>query len=88
MSLGVVTPCLNPSPDSRLGRTQARIAQGWANTGDTRRPSGTVVGIDGSKAEFDVAVRPAGEHGTSAHTEAGIAMFVTRLVARRPTLVV
>ena len=29
-------------------------------------PSGTFVGIDVSKAQFDVAVRPAGEHWTSA----------------------
>ena len=46
-------------------------------------PSGTFVGIDVSKAQFDVAVRPAGEHWTSAHTEAGITMLVARLVSLR-----
>jgi hypothetical protein len=46
------------------------------------------VGIDVSKAQFDVAVRPAGEHWTSAHTEAGITTLVARLVSLRPTLVV
>lgn len=51
-------------------------------------PSGKFVGIDVSKAQFDVAVRPAGEHWTSAHTEAGITMLVARLVSLRPTLVV
>jgi hypothetical protein len=35
-------------------------------------PSGKFVGIDVSKAQFDVAVRPTGEHWTSAHTEARI----------------
>jgi transposase len=51
-------------------------------------PSGTFVGIDVSKAQFDVAVRPTGAHWTSAHTEAGITMLVARLVSLRPTLVV
>jgi transposase len=51
-------------------------------------PSGTFVGIDVSKAQFDVAVRPAGAHRTSAHTEAGITMLVARLVSLRSTLVV
>lgn len=46
------------------------------------------MGIDVSKAQFDVAVRPAGEHWTSAHTEAGITTLVARLVSLRPTLVV
>ena len=73
---------------SEPGPSQARIAQGWANTGGTITPSGTFVGIDVSKAQFDVAVRPAGEHWTSVHTEAGITMLVARLVSLRPTLVV
>ena len=51
-------------------------------------PSGKFVGIDVSKAQFDVAVRPTGEHWTSAQTEAGITMLVARLVSLRPTLVV
>ena len=51
-------------------------------------PSGKFVGIDVSKAQFDVAVRPTGEHWTSAHTEAGITLVVARLVSLRPTLVV
>jgi hypothetical protein len=51
-------------------------------------PSGKFVGIDVSKAQFDVAVRPTGEHWTSAHTEARITLVVARLVSLRPTLVV
>ena len=51
-------------------------------------PSGKFVGIDVSKGQFDVAVRPTGEHWTSAHTEAGITMLVARLVSLRPMLVV
>ena len=51
-------------------------------------PRGKFVGIDVSKAQFDVAMRPTGEHWTSAHTEAGITMLVARLVSLRPTLVV
>jgi transposase len=39
-------------------------------------PSGKFVGIDVSKAQFDVAVRPTGEHWTSAHTEARITLVV------------
>jgi transposase len=50
--------------------------------------SGKFVGIDVSKAQFDVAVRPAGEHWTSAQTGAGITLLVARLVSLRPTLVV
>ena len=51
-------------------------------------PSGKFVWIDVSKAQFDVAVRPAGEHWASAHTEAWITMLVARLVSLQPTLVV
>jgi transposase len=46
------------------------------------------VGIDVSKEQFDMAVRPTGEQWTSAHSEAGITKLVARLVSRRPTLVV
>lgn len=34
-------------------------------------PRGKFVGIDVSKAPFDVAVRPTGAHWTRAHTERG-----------------
>ena len=50
--------------------------------------SETFVGIDVSKEQFDMAVRPTGEQWTSAHSEAGITKLVARLVSRRPTLVV
>ena len=50
--------------------------------------SETFVGIDVSKEQFDMAVRPTGEQWTSAHSEAGITKLVARLVSLRPTLVV
>jgi len=45
------------------------------------------VGIDVSKAQLDVALRPTGRL-SAANTEAGIAEVLTRLQAVSPTLVV
>ena len=45
------------------------------------------VGIDVSKAQLDVALRPTGRF-SAANTEAGIAEVLTRLQAVLPTLVV
>jgi len=46
------------------------------------------VGIDVSKAQLDVAERPAGERVVIPHTEEGIATLVEQLRARRPACVV
>ncbi len=46
-----------------------------------------VVGIDASKAQLDVAVRPAGGF-TVAHDEAGLALLLKQLTELSPTLVV
>jgi len=46
------------------------------------------VGIDVSKAELAVALRPSGESFTVAHTGAGIKQLVARLEKLHPTLVV
>jgi transposase len=46
------------------------------------------VGIDVSKAQLDVAVRPSGETWTVAHDEAGLSALVARLRGLAPTLIV
>jgi transposase len=46
------------------------------------------VGIDVSKHQLDVAVRPRGETWTVAHDEAGLGALVARLRALAPTLIV
>ena len=46
------------------------------------------VGIDVSKHQLDVAVRPRGETWTVAHDEAGLSALVARLRALAPTLIV
>jgi transposase len=46
------------------------------------------VGIDVSKQQLDVAVRPSGEQWTVPHDEGGIRDLVTRLQALAPTLIV
>jgi transposase len=46
------------------------------------------LGIDVSKATFDLALRPTGETWQVAHTDAGIAALVADLAARRPQLIV
>ncbi|MCL5962365.1 MAG: IS110 family transposase [Chloroflexi bacterium] len=46
------------------------------------------VGIDVSKANLDVAVRPTGEGWTTTNDEAGITKLVARLKGLKPTLIV
>lgn len=53
-----------------------------------RTPTARFVGIDVSKAQLDVAVRPSGETWTEAHDEAGLSALVARLHALAPTLIV
>jgi transposase len=53
------------------------------------RPSvGGFVGIDVSKHQLDIAVRPSGETWAVAHEEVGLSALVTRLQALAPTLIV
>jgi transposase len=47
-----------------------------------------VVGIDVSKAQLDVALRPTDDRWHVSHDEAGIASMVERLPAVQPTLIV
>ena len=46
------------------------------------------VGLDVSKAQIDVAVRPADEHWQVAHTEAGLSELAARLTALQPAGIV
>ena len=46
------------------------------------------VGIDGAKAQLDIAVRPTGARWSAPNDEAGIATLVTQLQAVAPTLIV
>jgi transposase len=46
------------------------------------------VGIDGAKAQLDIAVRPTGARWRAPNDEAGIAMLVAQLQAVAPTLMV
>jgi transposase len=51
-------------------------------------PAVLFVGIDVSKQQLDIAVRPSGETWTVAHDEAGLSALITRLRALAPTLIV
>lgn len=80
----------NSSPNSCLGH-QARILQGRAmkeDDGESMSTQSLFIGIDVSKAQLDIAVRPTDERWAQPNTEAGIAKIVSRLVALKPALVV
>jgi len=51
-------------------------------------PAAQFVGIDVSKHQLDIAVRPSGETWTVAHHEAGLSALVARLRELAPTLIV
>jgi transposase len=53
-----------------------------------RTSAAQFVGIDVSKAQLDVAVRPSGETWTVAHDEAGLSALVARLRGLAPALIV
>ncbi|HEV8226375.1 MAG TPA: transposase, partial [Methylomirabilota bacterium] len=53
-----------------------------------RTSAALFVGIDVSKQQLDVAVRPSGEQWTVPHDEGGIRDLVTRLQALAPMLIV
>jgi transposase len=47
-----------------------------------------LVGIDGAKAQLDMALRPTGERWAVANNEVGIATLLAQLQAVQPTLIV
>lgn len=63
------------------------MLQGWATKEDMMTHPPVFVGIDVSKAQLDLALRPEGRFAAP-NTEAGIAQVLTRLRALSPTLVV
>lgn len=74
------------SPNSCLG-PQARIMQGRATKGGTMTPAPRCVGIDVSKAQLDIALRPEGRFAVL-NDETGIAHVVERLRALPVDLIV
>jgi transposase len=74
------------SPNSCVG-PGARITQGWAIEEDTMASPPVFVGIDVSKAQLDIALRPEGGFRVP-HTEAGIGQLVDRLRRVGPALIV
>jgi transposase len=61
--------------------------QGWATKEDGMTSAQVFVGIDVSKAQLDIALRPEGRFSAS-NDEAGFAQILERLNAAPPTLVV
>src|SRR5258708_22718246 len=76
--------------DWAVPRARARIGRGRVGRPRRRRAMAEemYVGIDVSKAELVVAVRPSGERMTLANDRAGIKRLVGRLGELKPTLVV
>ena len=75
-------------PEQLRGPRRARILQGRANKEEAVSKASVYVGIDVSKAQLDVAVRPSGEAWSVPHDLGGIATLVARLKALEPALVV
>ena len=63
------------------------MLQGWATKEDMMTHPPVFVGIDVSKAQLDLALRPEGRFAAP-NTEAGIAQVLTHLQALSPTLIV
>src|SRR5439155_25969261 len=61
--------------------------QGWATKEDVMTSTQIFVGIDVSKAQLDIALRPEGRFAVS-NDEAGCAQIIERLRAMTATLVV
>jgi len=74
------------SPHSCEGH-QARIMQGWAPLEDPMTHPLIFVGIDVSKAQLDVALRPPGRFVVP-NDDSGIAQLLERLKATSPTLII
>jgi transposase len=74
------------SPNSCVG-PRARIPQGWAIKEDAMTAPPVFVGVDVSKAQLDIALRPEDQWQVP-HTEAGIDQLIDRLRRVAPTLIV
>ena len=66
---------------------KARIMQGWATMEECMTQQPIFVGIDVSKAQLDVAMRPEG-HFSVVHDKQGLAQLLEQLKAATPTLIV
>jgi transposase len=66
---------------------RARILQGWATKEDMMTNTPVFVGIDVSKGQLDIALRPGGILSVP-NNETGFAQILERLKANPPTLVV
>src|SRR5438046_7330877 len=76
------------SPNSCLGHPEPASCKA-GQRGDAMRASAAFfVGIDVSKEQLDIAVRPSGESWTVAHEEASLSALVARLRDLAPTLIV
>src|SRR6266487_126582 len=76
------------SPNSCLGHPEPASCKA-GQRGDAMRASAAFfVGIDVSKQQLDIAVRPSGESWTVAHEEASLSALVARLRDLAPTLIV
>jgi transposase len=75
------SPVVPSNPNSRLGRKASPVAQG------RDQMDAIIVGIDVSKDQLDVAVRPSGDAFVVARTGAGISELVDRVMALAPRLI-
>lgn len=87
-SLGRPARILLHSPNSCLGPTEPASCKAGQRGEPMATPSATFVGIDVSKHQFDVALRPSGDAWTVAHDEPGVSVLVARLCALAPALIV
>src|SRR2546425_5785716 len=76
------------SPNSCLGPREPASCKAGHRGDPMATSTASFVGIDVSKHQLDVAVRPRGETWTVAHDEAGLSALVVRLRALAPTLIV
>src|SRR6267143_1746268 len=76
------------SPNSCLGPREPASCKAGHRGDPMTLPTASFVGIDVSKQQLDVAVRPRDETWTVAHDEAGLSALVVRLRALAPTLIV
>src|SRR5438094_844894 len=76
------------SPNSCLGHPEPASSKAGRGGDPMRASAAFFVGIDVSKQQLDIAVRPSGESWTVAHEEAGLSALVARLRGLAPTLIV
>ena len=76
------------SPHSRRGQPEPASGKDGPRGDPLGTSAALFVGIDVSKQQLDVAVRPSGEQWTVPHDEVGMRDLVTRLQALAPALIV